>query len=829
VLNVANKKKGEYFMRIRKLFLSLMVCFLSLAGCDNSAEKNQNTASLSSTNVSIEADEKYYVFGGDILLSRTDPGHQQIIKELTGSKDQKITSKGALPNRVQLWSKKRIYYHYAAYFSDIDKDKIERAIHYIESVCDINFINEQHSNKNVYLFVRTNETGFIASSTLGSCDSPVLRFGKKFSYATVLHELCHGLGLTHEHQRLDRNKYIKLNKDNIRSEVFDDNFKMYEPHNSRTFGVYDYDSILHYSAYAAAIDYSIPTIISPEPIGQRITLSSGDILSLKSMYGPATRPIMGVKRSSGRYLFPWKPGKEADNLEVEIYPTEFGPTKAVTHTYEIENLGGSDLVLTGTPIVSMSSSTKFTLDISGTSRVIAPGTSTPIKVTFYTEDIEVNNFANITISNNTEEKEYKFTLRGRGVTKPFMFNEYFHDRNSWDPKWMDTFTVKDMNKDGYADLIWNYTEPSGGIYTHIALANSDLTFRAPRSYRHSQGNWDPRWSDAFTVKDMNKDGFPDLIWNYTDNHFGNETFIALSNGVTSFQSLMHHPHAGGNWDPRWSKTFTVKDMNKDGYPDLVWNYTGAGSGNSTYIALSNGGTSFQPLSHHQHATGNWDERWSDTFTVKDMNKDGYPDLLWNYTDAGYGNVSYIALSNGGTSFQPLNRYHHSSDAWDPRWSKTFTVKDMNKDGYPDLIWNYTDGDYGNVSHIAISRGGTSFQPLNRYHHSSDAWGPSWSKTFTVKDMNKDGYPDLIWNLTQLDYGNGTHIAFSNGGASFKSPKLYQHDNDRWSSIWYKTFRVEDMNNDGLPDFVWNFCSDSIGNKSYVAFTNSINDDFKPVK
>lgn len=50
---------------------------------------------------------------------------------------------------------------------------------------------------------------------------------------------------------------------------------------------YDYGSIMHYSAYAFAIDRSIKTIIPKQPgvtIGQRIRLSDTDIKEIQLLY-----------------------------------------------------------------------------------------------------------------------------------------------------------------------------------------------------------------------------------------------------------------------------------------------------------------------------------------------------------------------------------------------------------------------------------------------------------------------------------------------------------------------------------------------------------------
>ena len=51
---------------------------------------------------------------------------------------------------------------------------------------------------------------------------------------------------------------------------------------------YDYGSVLHYSAYAFAVNMTVPTIIPLDPnatIGQRITMSAIDIERVQILYG----------------------------------------------------------------------------------------------------------------------------------------------------------------------------------------------------------------------------------------------------------------------------------------------------------------------------------------------------------------------------------------------------------------------------------------------------------------------------------------------------------------------------------------------------------------
>lgn len=109
-------------------------------------------------------------------------------------------------------------------------------------------------------------------------------FGQK---GTVIHELCHALGFTHEQNRSDRDKFVRIINANIPADKminFDKNEK------DETFGVqYDYGSVLHYSQTAFSRNGQ-PTIESKgspqtkDQMGQRVGLSSSDIKKLNQMY-----------------------------------------------------------------------------------------------------------------------------------------------------------------------------------------------------------------------------------------------------------------------------------------------------------------------------------------------------------------------------------------------------------------------------------------------------------------------------------------------------------------------------------------------------------------
>lgn len=105
----------------------------------------------------------------------------------------------------------------------------------------------------------------------------------------VAHEIGHIVGLDHEQNRLDRDTYVTINTGNI-SPGAENNFVIDGANQNYNF--YDFGSIMHYTlnAFSKNSAYTIvPKVTIPSGIivGQRSGLSTGDINSVRIMYGYA--------------------------------------------------------------------------------------------------------------------------------------------------------------------------------------------------------------------------------------------------------------------------------------------------------------------------------------------------------------------------------------------------------------------------------------------------------------------------------------------------------------------------------------------------------------
>jgi len=122
-----------------------------------------------------------------------------------------------------------------------------------------------------------------------TCNSP----------GNAMHELGHVIGFYHEHQRYDRDDYIKMYYDNLDgSQAASDSYREIPALYMEDFGVgYDYASVMHYGKDAFAkrnlnafkVKKVLPKCLTD--VGQRISISSKDIEQANKLYNCSKRLI----------------------------------------------------------------------------------------------------------------------------------------------------------------------------------------------------------------------------------------------------------------------------------------------------------------------------------------------------------------------------------------------------------------------------------------------------------------------------------------------------------------------------------------------------------
>lgn len=143
----------------------------------------------------------------------------------------------------------------------------------------LNFVNKH----GCYSYVGRQSYGIFSSSAQ---DISIKR-GACMKRGIIMHELLHALGLHHEHTREDRDKFIKINLDNMESSNRI-HFLKYsgQPGSSLP---YDVRSIMHHDSVSFSKDGNLKTISSNQnivlhPIAQKVSMTSTDVQKIRDLY-----------------------------------------------------------------------------------------------------------------------------------------------------------------------------------------------------------------------------------------------------------------------------------------------------------------------------------------------------------------------------------------------------------------------------------------------------------------------------------------------------------------------------------------------------------------
>ncbi|XP_069938204.1 zinc metalloproteinase nas-4-like [Cherax quadricarinatus] len=215
-------------------------------------------------------------FEGDIMVS----SEEELSQIIQGDPQRQLS---AISNSQKVWPNAVIPYVISNEFTSSERCKIARAIDEFQSRTCLRFV--PRTTQEDYVFILKGQE---CSSWVGrSGGVQVVSLGQGcVQFGVILHELMHAAGFWHEQSRSDRDQYVVINWNNIKTGK-EDNFKMSYTVPDELYLPYDYDSVMHYGAFEFARSYSSPTIVPRQKgvnIGQRSGFSQLDVKGLNLLY-----------------------------------------------------------------------------------------------------------------------------------------------------------------------------------------------------------------------------------------------------------------------------------------------------------------------------------------------------------------------------------------------------------------------------------------------------------------------------------------------------------------------------------------------------------------
>lgn len=215
----------------------------------------------------------------------------------------------------------------------------------------------------------------------------------------------------------------------------------------------------------------------------------------------------------------------------------------------------------------------------------------------------------------------------------------------------------DFNGDGFRDVVWYQTSPSGAY--SVMLSNGS-SLSAPQAWLTGRAR-----PDRLLVADVNGDGLDDIMSYEVAANGAIRVYFSTATGFVD-----KGPWISGQGGPDWAG---MADVNRDGLKDVLW-YESWNAG--TIKAMLSNGSAFTD-------TGGWISgmglpQWADT---GDLNRDGTDDVAW-FHDWKEGGAVYGLLSNGVALTNTGVSWANNLGAT-PTWAGT---ADANRDGKTDLYW-----------------------------------------------------------------------------------------------------------------------------------------------
>jgi hypothetical protein len=337
------------------------------------------------------------------------------------------------------------------------------------------------------------------------------------------------------------------------------------------------------------------------------------------------------------------------------------------------------------------------------------------------------------------------------------------------------------------DVIWNHLGSTNQVRVGLGTADGSLTMKAAVTHPETPPEG---WANYTPViGDFNGDGRDDIAWTYLGT--GNKTYLGLSNGDGTFGFPSVRIQTG-TWT---GYTALVGDIDGDGDDDLIWNLLG--TNNVVRVGQSNGVSDFTLLATQTHAAGGWGTYRA---SVGDVNGDLRADVIWRN-----GNRTWFGRGNADGTLNLTSPF--ADNTLTGVAGSVLLEGRLNLNSRTDVVW--ADTVAGGTNRVAVGRAtgtGFTFPAPGTAQLDSDV-----ALRVRPGDVNGDGLVDLIWNTT--GNVNRVYVSLGKSDGTFDFSVLNQLHSATGVDWDQFNILVADVTGDGLSDVIWNHAAAT--NRIYV--------------
>ncbi len=336
----------------------------------------------------------------------------------------------------------------------------------------------------------------------------------------------------------------------------------------------------------------------------------------------------------------------------------------------------------------------------------------------------------------------------------------------------------DLDADGDVDivLVSGYDGNSYDVDSYVYWNDDGLFSRSNRDALPTRGAWQA------TARDLDGDGYMELVFANYRGGTGNSPDYTVDSYIYwgSESGYSADDRTGlpgiGSW-----KAPTIDDLDEDGSPDIIINnyYSGSGYNLNTYIYW---GPDYAVDDRTEIPThGNAKSM------VKDLDQDGFKDIaIANYYDGDNSVNSYVYFGSARGYSADFRQSLPTSRAQD------LAIGDINGDGYDDITFGvYYDGDYSTTSYVYY---GTSQGFFSTYR---TALGTKGVRDVELRDLDGDDRLDAVF--ASFSDGDDATTSFVYWNSSRGISQSTQSSISTWGSL---DVASADFDGNGYEDLVF---------------------------